>query len=67
MNTLVLFFFVSLASTAIPGPAVLYVTSQTMFGGMRSGLPATLGVLAAPVASLIGAGVSMALLRKGAE
>lgn len=47
MNTLMLFFFVSLASTAIPGPAVLYVTSQAMFGGMRSGLPATLGVLAA--------------------
>lgn len=47
MNTLMLFFFVSLASTAIPGPAVLYVTSQTMFGGMRSGLPAAAGVLAA--------------------
>ena len=47
MNTLALFFVVCLASTATPGPAVLYVTSQGMLGGMRSGLPAALGVLAA--------------------
>ena len=47
MSTSALFFFVCLASTATPGPAVLYVTSQSMFGGMRSGFPATLGVLAA--------------------
>jgi threonine/homoserine/homoserine lactone efflux protein len=47
MNTLAIFFFVSLVSTATPGPAVFYVTSQGMFGGMRSGLPAALGILAA--------------------
>lgn len=47
MSTLPLFFLVSLASTASPGPAVLYVTSQGMLGGMRSGVPAAVGVLAA--------------------
>lgn len=47
MKLLTLFFLVSLASTAIPGPAVLYVTTQGMRGGMRSGLPAALGILAA--------------------
>lgn len=47
MKLLTLFFLVSLASTAIPGPAVLYVTTQGMRGGMRSGLPTAFGILAA--------------------
>ena len=47
MNSLGVFFVVSLASTATPGPAVLYVSSQGVSGGMRSGLSAALGVLAA--------------------
>lgn len=47
MSSLGLFFLVSLASTAAPGPAVFYVTSQSIFGGMRSGVPAALGILAA--------------------
>jgi threonine/homoserine/homoserine lactone efflux protein len=37
----------------MPGPAVLYVTSQGMFGGMRSGLPAALGVLAADLIYIV--------------
>lgn len=47
MKTLALFFVVSLASTALPGPAVLYVASRGMAAGMRSGLAATAGVLSA--------------------
>ncbi|MGH8177968.1 MAG: LysE family translocator [Steroidobacter sp.] len=47
MNTLTIFFLVSLLSTATPGPAVIYVTSQGVAGGMRSAAPAGLGVLAA--------------------
>jgi threonine/homoserine/homoserine lactone efflux protein len=53
MNTLAIFFFVSLVSTATPGPAVLYVISQGIFGGMRSGLPAALGVLAADLLYIV--------------
>jgi homoserine/homoserine lactone efflux protein len=47
MSTLVLFFIVSLASTAMPGPAILYVCTQGMSGGLRAGLPAAAGVLCA--------------------
>ncbi len=47
MHTLALFFAVSLVSTATPGPAVLYVSSQGMGGGMRSAIPASLGILSA--------------------
>ena len=47
MPTLALFFLVSLACTASPGPAVLYVTSQGVLGGMRSGAAGAFGVLAA--------------------
>ena len=47
MNTLPLFFLVSLASTAAPGPAVFYVTSQSVLGGLRLGVPAALGILSA--------------------
>jgi homoserine/homoserine lactone efflux protein len=45
--TLVLFFAVCLLSTATPGPAILYVTSQGVSGGMRSALPSSVGVLTA--------------------
>lgn len=53
MNTLALFFVVSLASTAMPGPAVLYVASQGVAGGMRSGLPAAVGVLSADAVYIV--------------
>jgi len=47
MNTLLLFCAVSLVSTATPGPAVLYVSSQGVLRGMQSAVPAALGVLLA--------------------
>jgi homoserine/homoserine lactone efflux protein len=47
MEKLVLFWMVSLVSTATPGPAVLYVTSRGMAGGARPALLASLGVLSA--------------------
>jgi homoserine/homoserine lactone efflux protein len=64
MNTLALFFVVSLAATAMPGPAVFYVAAQGMSGGMRSGLPAAAGVLAADtfyiVLSVVGLSATLA-------
>lgn len=47
MNTLALFFVVSLMSTATPGPAVLYVSSHGVSGGLRSAIASSLGILAA--------------------
>ena len=47
MEKLALFWLVSLVSTATPGPAVLYVTTRGMAGGLRPALLASLGVLAA--------------------
>lgn len=47
MDMLALFFAVCLVSTATPGPAILYVTSQGIGGGMRSAFPSSLGILAA--------------------
>ncbi len=42
-----LFLAVSLVSTATPGPAVLYVASQGVAGGMRRAVPGSFGILAA--------------------
>lgn len=47
MDTLALFFAVSLLSTATPGPSVLYVATQGVSGGMRAAIPSSLGILAA--------------------
>ena len=47
VHNLAIFFMVSLLSTATPGPAVLYVTSQGVSGGLRSAVPSSLGILAA--------------------
>jgi homoserine/homoserine lactone efflux protein len=47
MDAMLIFFAVSLASTATPGPAVLYVSTRGATGGMRSGALAAGGVLLA--------------------
>jgi homoserine/homoserine lactone efflux protein len=47
MDAMLIFFAVSLVSTATPGPAVLYVTTRGATGGMRAGAPAAGGVLLA--------------------
>lgn len=47
MEKLLLFFAVSLVSTGTPGPAVLYVSSQGVTGGMRSAASSSLGILSA--------------------
>jgi homoserine/homoserine lactone efflux protein len=47
LQTMALFSLVSLASTAIPGPAVCYVSSRGVLGGLHPGLAAVLGVLIA--------------------
>lgn len=47
MQTLAIFFVVSLLSTATPGPSVLYVTSRGVASGFRTAIAASLGVLTA--------------------
>lgn len=47
MGNLLFFFVMCLLWTATPGPAVLYVSSQGVGGGMRSAGPGSLGILAA--------------------
>ena len=39
-----LFVVAALALLAVPGPAVLYVVSQSVEGGARAGLLSTLGI-----------------------
>jgi threonine/homoserine/homoserine lactone efflux protein len=47
LHTLVSFLLVSIVATATPGPAVLYVLSSGMSGGLRAFGPASLGILCA--------------------
>ncbi len=43
-ETMIAFFFTSIVACLIPGPAVIYVVTQTISRGMRSGLSAIWGL-----------------------
>lgn len=47
MGNLAFFFVMCLLWTATPGPAVLYVSSQGVGGGLRAAVPGSVGILSA--------------------
>jgi threonine/homoserine/homoserine lactone efflux protein len=57
-----LFVLAALALLAIPGPAVLYVVSQSIEGGRRAGLVSTLGVHCGTLVHVAAAAIGLSSL-----
>jgi len=53
MSTLPLFFLMSLASTAVPGPAIFHLSRTGVSCGFRAALQVSLGLLAADICYLL--------------
>ncbi len=64
-ETMIVFIFTSIVACLIPGPAVIYVVTQTVSGGMRSGLRAIWGLQIGFLVQVLGAtcGLSALILK----
>lgn len=62
VDQLVPFLFATLLFAVMPGPAILYMTAQTMAHGSRAGIMAALGIHIGCYAHIIAASIGLAAL-----
>jgi threonine/homoserine/homoserine lactone efflux protein len=67
-GTLAVFALASLALAVVPGPAVLYIVAQSIYGGRRAGVVSALGVANGGLVHVLAAVIGLsALLAASAE